>query len=68
MCRLRCRLGWHDWTKFGLPKNTYGQLTQFRECTECGMVNSKKQYHEQAAPDSIIESINEGKQTINLKD
>jgi len=61
--RIRCRLGWHEWTKFGLPKSCYGQLTQFRECSECGVVNSKKGYHEQASPASIEESISEGKAT-----
>ena len=61
MSRLRCRFGWHDWTKFGLPKSTYGQLSQFRECSECGLINSKRGYHEQATTSVIEESINEGK-------
>lgn len=59
--RIRCRFGIHDWTRFGLPKSCYGQLTQFRECKECGVVDSKKGYHEQANPDDIKESIEEGK-------
>lgn len=66
--RLRCRLGWHDWTRFGLPKMCYGQLTQFRECKECGVVNSKSGYHEQASTESIEESIEEGKKPLVNKD
>lgn len=58
---IRCRIGWHDWTRFGLPKKGYGQLSQFRECKRCGLVNSKKGYHEQAQPSAIKESIDEGK-------
>ena len=68
MSSLRCRLGWHDWTRFGLPKSCYGQLTQFRECNRCGLVNSKSGYHEQATPDSIKESIEEGKFEIGDSD
>lgn len=59
--KFLCRVGWHDWAKFGLPKNTYGQLSQFRECKGCGLVNSRKGYHEQCTTASIEESINEGK-------
>jgi hypothetical protein len=46
----------------------YGQLTQFRECKECGVVNSKSGYHEQASTESIEESIEEGKKPLVNKD
>lgn len=60
--RLICRLGWHNWTRFGPAKKTYGNLTQFRECEVCGVINSKSGFYEQASASSIQESINEGKQ------
>lgn len=65
---FRCRIGWHNWTKFGLPKKCYGQLSQFRECKRCGVVNSKKGYHEQATPEAIKESLDEGKAQNILSD
>ena len=65
--KLRCRLGWHNWTKFGLPKRCYGKLAQFRECSNCGLVSSKNGYHEQASPEAIKESIDEGKFEIKEK-
>ena len=58
---VRCIIGIHNWTKFGLPKSCCRQLSQFRECKRCGVIDSKKIRYEQATPESIKESLDEGK-------
>lgn len=59
MSSIRCRLGFHDWTKFGYPKNCYGKLFQFRQCQRCGIVNSKQIRQELVTSEKVNESLDE---------
>jgi hypothetical protein len=60
MSSLRCRLNWHDWTKYGQPVNGYSNLNQFRECTRCGKISISAKYFEQVTPDKILHSVSTG--------
>ncbi len=53
MSSIRCRVGWHDWGKFGDMVGAYGGLTQFRSCTRCNRISYAKCYGNQADPKDV---------------
>jgi hypothetical protein len=58
MSSLRCRAGVHDWNKYGPLVDSYGGLTQFRDCKRCGRVDYTKCYGNQAKATVANESVN----------
>lgn len=57
MSSLRCRIGWHDWNKFGEMVNAYGGLTQFKSCKRCNRINYAKCYGNQADSKDINSTV-----------
>jgi len=58
MSSLRCRLGWHDWDKFGEIVRAYGGLTQFKSCKRCKKITYAGCYGNQADPKHINRTVN----------
>lgn len=57
MSNLRCRVGWHEWNKYGPMVSAYAGLCQFRVCNRCGLISYVKCYGNQATPDAVNGSI-----------
>jgi len=60
MSSLRCRINWHDWTKYGDPVKGYSGITQFRECKRCGSSDYRGTYSNQCNVDDIKECRDSG--------
>ncbi len=59
MSDLRCKVGWHDWSKFGEVVEAFGGLTQFRSCERCGKINYTSCYGNQASAEDINRTANQ---------
>lgn len=59
MSSVLCKLGWHDWGKFGSMIKAYGGLTQFRECNRCGRISYAETYGNQASSEQVNDSLKE---------
>ena len=59
MSSLRCRIGWHDWDKYGKLVKAYSGLTQFRVCKRCNKMTYASCYGNQADPEIANETTNQ---------
>ena len=57
MSSIKCKVGWHDWNKFGSLVLGYSNLCQFRECERCGLISYTKIYGDQAKVHEANNSI-----------
>lgn len=57
MISLLCRLGIHNWNKFGKMVKAYGGLAQFRSCKSCNKIGYTKCYGNQADPKDVNETV-----------
>lgn len=57
MSDIRCRIGIHDWNKYGDIINAYGGLCQFKSCKRCHKIQWTEIYGNQAKPELINETI-----------
>lgn len=70
MSSLRCKIGVHDWNKYGEMVPAYGGLTQFRSCKRCNKIAYSGCYGNQASHELInkttaqieTDKLNEDKQ------
>lgn len=58
---IRCRLGVHQWAKWGEMVPAYGGLTQFRSCNFCNKIQYTKCYGNQADPKEINRTTGQDK-------
>ena len=63
MSSFRCRLGLHDWNKYGAMISAYGGLTQFRSCKRCNKIDYARRYGNQANQELINTSIGKNQGT-----
>ncbi len=54
---ILCKLGIHDWNKFGDAIKAHGGLTQFRSCKRCNSIDWRGFYGNQASSESVNETI-----------
>lgn len=59
---ILCRLGVHDWRKFGKMVTAYAGLTQFRACDKCNKIDYTSCYGNQASPKDVNETVNNHKE------
>ena len=64
---LGCRIGWHDWNKYGEVVSAYGGLTQFRSCKKCNKIDYVKCYGNQAKSQDVNRTVNAVTITNNKK-
>jgi hypothetical protein len=57
MSDIRCRVGWHDWNKYGDIVNAYDGPTQFRNCKRCNRIDYAECYGNQAKPEDFNGTI-----------
>ena len=57
MSSIKCKVGWHDWNKYGPMIEAYSGLCQFRSCKECGAISYIKCYGNQARAENINKSL-----------
>ena len=48
MSNIRCKLGIHDWNRYGEMVAGYSNLTQFRSCKRCNIIGYTRTYGDQA--------------------
>jgi hypothetical protein len=57
MSSILCKLGIHDWNKYGDIINAYGGLTQFKSCKRCNKINYTEIYGNQAKSDQVNNTV-----------
>ena len=59
MSSIGCKLGWHDWNKYGDIVKAYSGLTQFKSCKRCNIIKYTGIYGNQAPSDSVNDTVKE---------
>lgn len=57
MSSIRCRVGFHDWSKYSEMVKAYDGLTQFRICNRCNRISYATCYGNQASSEDANRTV-----------